>query len=425
MVVAVLSALIAGLMPALKAVRKDVNAGLKSGQRMTERPWGLRSLLVAGQLAVSIVLLATGFLFIHNLRRAISMNPGFDTQHAVWAYMRLVPEKYKDQGRQMALVTEALDRLRALPGVEAAAITRRVPLSDNCVIGADVSTDLSSTKMPVMYQCIDVGPDYFRAIGIPLLRGRDFSAGDRKGSERVAIVNETFARTVFGDRDPIGHTITDFISTRRVVGLVKDSKYFTLGERQQLAMYEPYFAQEEPVNLNFIVRAYGLPSAYVKPVTDALGRLDSSAAIETKPIIQSMGLALLPSQAGAAMLGAMGMLGLVLAAIGLYGVLLYSVARRPREIGLRIALGATPAEVLRVVCRQTFALVGAGTTVGLALALLATRPLAMFLVPGLSTYDPGAFAAVIGVLGGVALLATLGPALRALRVDPMTALRYE
>jgi ABC-type antimicrobial peptide transport system permease subunit len=115
----------------------------------------------------------------------------------------------------------------------------------------------------------------------------------------------------------------------------------------------------------------------------------------------------------------------VLAAIGLYGVLLYSVARRTREIGLRIALGATPAEVLRVVCRQTFVLVGAGTTVGLALALLATRPLAMFLVPGLSTYDPGAFAAVIGVLGGVALLATLGPALRALRVDPMTALRYE
>ena len=293
--------------------------------------------------------------------------------------------------------------------MEAAAITRRVPLSDNCVIGADVSTDLSSTKMPVMYQCIDVGPDYFRAIGIPLLRGRDFSAGDRKGSERVAIVNETFARTVFGDRDPIGHTITDFISTRRVVGLVKDNKYFTLGERQQLAMYEPYFAQEEPVNLNFIVRAYGLPSAYVKPVTDALGRLDSSAAIETKPIIQSMGLALLPSQAGAAMLGAMGMLGLVLAAIGLYGVLLYSVARRPREIGLRIALGATPAEVLRVVCRRPPGRRSAGTTVGLALALLATRPLAMFLVPGLSTYDPGAFAAVIGVLGGVALLATLGP----------------
>ncbi len=423
--VAILSALICGLMPALKAVRKDVNDALKSGQRQTERFWGLRSALVVGQLAVSMVLLTTGFLFIHNLLRATSMNPGFDTQHTIWAYMRLVPEKYKDQTKAKALVEEALDHLRALPGVEAAAVARRVPLNDNCVMGVNLSTDLSSTPMHVTYECVNVGPDYFRAIGIPLLRGRDFSAQDRKGSQPVAIVNETFARTMFGNNDPIGHTITVFKKRLQVVGLVKDSKYFTLGEKQRLAVYEPYFAYDEPVNLNFIVRIFGSPARYVKPITDTLARLDSSAAIETKPMVQSLGLALLPSQAGAAMLGAMGVLSLALAAIGLYGVILYSVSRRTREIGLRVALGATPGRILRSVCRHSFALAGTGMLIGLAFAFFATRPLAMFLVPGLSASDPAVFLAVVGVLSGVALLATLAPAVRALRVDPMAALRYE
>jgi len=423
--VAILSALISGLAPSLAAVRKDVNAALQSGQRNTERSWGLRSLLVAGQLAVSIVLLSTGFLFIHNLLLATSMNPGFDTRHTIWAYMRLVPGNYHDPAKQTALVEEALDRLRALPGLEAAAITRSVPLNDNCVIGTEVTTDLSEPPVHVNFECINTGPDYFRAIGIPLLRGRDFSPRDRKGSQPVAIVNETFAKRIFGNRDPLGHTFTTFGNTVLVVGLVKDSKYFTLGEQQRLAVYEPYFAHDEPVNLNFIVRSFAAPSGLVKPVTDSLERLDPSAAVESKPMIRSLGLAMLPSQAGAAMLGAMGTLGLVLAAIGLYGVVLYSVSRRTREIGLRVALGATPAGILRLVCRRSFALAGAGMVGGFALALLATRPLAMFLVPGLSASDPAAFLAVAAVLGGVALLATVAPAIRALRVDPVTALRYE
>jgi predicted permease len=423
--VAMGSALVSGLMPALKAVRRDVNNALKSNERQTERST-LRSALVGGQVAVTLVLLATGLLFIHNLLRATSMSPGFDTRHTAWAYMRLVPEKYKDPARATALVEEALDRLRALPGVEAAAITRRVPLNDNCMMGVEVSTDLSQTPVAVRYQCNNVGPDYFRAIGIPLLRGREFSNGDGKGSQPVAIVNESFARGVFGEKDPVGRTIAVFKERPMlVVGLVKDSKYFTLGEAQRMAVYEPYFAHDEPVNLNFIVRTYGSPSGSVKPVSDALDRLDASAAIETKPMIQSLGLALLPSQAGAALLGAMGLLSLGLAAIGLYGVILYSVSRRIREIGIRVALGATPAEVLRVVCGHSFAVAGVGMAIGLGLALLATRPLAMFLVPGLSASDPAAYLAVIGILAGVTVLAALGPAIRALRLDPMTALRYE
>jgi ABC-type antimicrobial peptide transport system permease subunit len=163
----------------------------------------------------------------------------------------------------------------------------------------------------------------------------------------------------------------------------------------------------------------------VKPITVVLGRLDSTAAIETKPMSRALGLALLPSQAGAVMLGAMGILGLMLAAIGLYGVLLYSVSRRTREIGLRVALGATPSDVLWIIGRHSLVLVGSGVLAGLTMAFFAMQPLALFLVPGLSTLDSTAFLAVIGVLGVVALLATLAPATRALRVDPIVALRYE
>lgn len=424
------SALVCGLLPAVKAAGRDVNLALKRGERRIARRWNLRSVLVVGQLAVSIVLLATGFLFVHNLLRAASMNPGFDIRHTIWAYMRLVPDEYKDpdETKQMLVVRSALEQLRALPGVESAAITRRVPLNDNCVTGTRLRTDLFSTPVPVQYECNNVGPDYFRTIGIPIQRGREFNAADRKGSQPVAIVNEAFAHAVFGNTDPVGHTITtDFTDdkTKLIVGVAKDSKYFTLSEKQRLAVYEPYFAYGEPINLHFLIHTAGSPAAYVKPITDLLGRLDSTAAIETKPMSRALGVALLPSQVGAAMLGAMGILGLTLAAIGLYGVLLYSVSRRTREIGLRVALGATPSDVLRLIARHSLVLVGSGMIIGLALAFFAMQPLALFLVPGLSTLDSTAFLGVVGVLGAVALLATLPPAIRALRVDPMVALRYE
>ena len=421
---AILTALAAGLVPALKAVRKDVNVALKSEERHTGRVWGLRSFLVAGQVAVAIVLLSTGFLFIHNLLLATSMNPGFDVHRTLSSYMRLVPEKYKDTAQRTALVDEALRRLRSLPGVGSAAVTHLIPLNETCRTQTSLHTDLSAEPVALRYSCNDVGPDYFRTIGIPLLRGREFNSDDRKGSQPVAIVNETLVRTLFGGRDPVGHSITGS-RTILVVGVAKDSKYFTLGEGPVAAIYEPYLASDHPGDPHFLLRTSGAPSSYVRPVTDLLGRLDSSAAIETKPLGQSLGFALLPSRAGAATLGAMGILSLALAAIGLYGVLLYAVSQRTREIGVRVALGATPVQVLRIVCRDSLLLVGMGAAVGLGLAFAAMRPLALFLVPGLNPSDPQAFLAVIGVLGLVAIAAMLAPAVRALRVDAMTALRYE
>jgi putative ABC transport system permease protein len=424
----VASALLCGFLPALKASKRDVNDALKHDEQQRNPNWNLRSLLVAGQLAVSIVLLVAAFLFVHNLLRATSMNPGFNVQDTVWAYMRLVPDSYRDQIKQTALEQRALEQLRALPGVESAAISRRVPLNGNDVIGGSIRTDVSATPVRVEYQSNSVGPQYFRTIGIPILRGREFTAQDRKGSQPVVIVNENFARTVFAAVNPVGHSIRLDLPNEKpklIVGVAKDSKYFTLSEKERLAVYDPYFAVDEPVNLNFLIRTAGSPFGYVKPITDTLSALDATSAVETKPMSRSLGLALLPSRIGAAMLGSMGILGLLLASIGLYGALLYAIARRTREIGLRVALGATPSDVLRLVSKHSIILLGGGGFVGLTLAIFAVQPLAQFLVPGVQTMDWTGLLAVIGVLGVVALPAILVPALRALRADPMTALRYE
>jgi predicted permease len=386
---------------------------------------------VVGQLAVSIVLLCTGLLFIRNLVRASSTDPGFDIHHTVWAAMRLVPGS-NDPARIDAIAATALERLRALPGVDSAALVRVVPLNDNMTMGMPVHTDLPAEPLHVMFRYNNVGPDYFRVMRIPILRGREFLPDDRAGAPPVAIINENMARRLFGSIDPIGHVITWEGPPARIVGVAQNSKYFTLGERNMSAYYAPYIQWQRPLHhssarpdLNFLIRAAGRPEPLVAPVNAVLGRLDATAAIETRPMSEALVFALLPSRFGAAIAGAVGLLGLALAAIGLFGVLLYSVSQRIREIGLRVALGAAPRNVLLLVLRQSAGLATIGLSVGLALAVFAVRPLAMFLTPDIGTGDPANFAVVAAILFGVAVVATIGPVLRALQVDPIAALRHE
>jgi predicted permease len=426
--VAFCSALMAGLMPALRATRGGVSAAMKSTERQVGGRWTLRNALVVGQLAVSVVLLTTGFLFVRNMTKTMTMSPGFDADHAVWGLMRLVPENYTSEDKMQGLARRAIEELRALPGVERASITQVVPFNNNSIWGAKFRTDLNDQPVLVRMNSNHVAPDYFQTMGIPMLEGRDFTPSDRKGSPEVAILNQNLARQLFGDRNPVGHRFWNTEPQREppvtVVAVVKNSKYFTLGEENQQAVYMPYFQGGTREEINFMVRA-ARPRDVVKEIARTLGRLDASAAIEVKPMRDAMGFAFLPSRIGAALLGAMGLLGLALASMGLYGVLAYSVARRTREIGLRIALGADRGAVARMVLRQSLVLVIVGISIGLGIAAFATRPLAMFLVPELSPTDPAAFLGVVAVLLAVALAATLGPALRAVRVDPMTALRYE
>jgi predicted permease len=430
--VALISALAAGLMPALKATRGGVSEALKLQQgQVGNQRWTLRNALVVGQLAISVVLLATGFLFIRNMTKATTMHPGFDVEHTVWAYMRLVPEKYfpnKDSGpeKTRALIRDALDQLRALPGIEAASIARAVPLNDHVTIGTGFRTDRTQNPIQVNFNYNFVGRGYFKTMGIPILEGREFVDSDRSSSPEVVIINENLARQVFGNTNPVGHTIYWDGRAITVVGLAKNSKYFTLGEENSQALYSSYMREGGLiVNLHFVIRSLSAPQGVVRAISRTLGQLDPSAAVEVKPLRDSLGFAFLPSRVGAGLLGAMGLLGLALASIGLYGVLAYEVSRRIREIGLRIALGANRRAIVGMMVRQSLSLVIIGVAIGLAVAAFATRPLATFLVPELSPVDPITFLSVVAVLLAVALAATVDPVLRAVRVDPMTALRYE
>jgi predicted permease len=429
---AMLSALVCGLMPALSATKRDVQTALKLEERNIAARSGFRRFLVVAQLTTSVVLLLTGFLFLRNLMLANSLNPGFDTRQTVWAYMRLVPDKYStsDPANTKKKIQSAsrrgLERLRALPGVESAATAAIVPLNDNLKMGADLVLDEGIKAPRVQYTGNWVSAGYFETMGIPVLSGRGFLDADRENAPRVVIVNESMARHLVGAENPVGHRLrSPGDPPASIVGVVKNSKYFSLGERDMPALYWPEAqASRAAVNLNFLLKT-ARPENILKAVDKALGEIDPSAAIEVKPMRQALGLALLPSRVGAVLLGSMGVLGLLLASVGLYGVLAYSVSRRIREIGIRLALGAQPVAVGFMVARSALVLVGAGLALGGLLSYFAAAPVAMFLVPELSPHDPVSAIGVCATLLVVAAAATCSPAMRALRVDPLTALRYE
>ncbi|MGA8026860.1 MAG: FtsX-like permease family protein, partial [Bryobacteraceae bacterium] len=429
---AMASALICGLMPALKATKRDVQTALKSEERSVGARLGFRRVLVVAQLTGSVVLLLTGFLFLRNLFLSNSLSPGFDIHHTVWAYMRLVPERYsskdpaQSRNKIQSVERRALKQLRALPGVENAAAAAIVPLNDNVKIGEDVHVDGRSQSQVLLFTANWISPDYFRTMSIPMLVGRDFLRSDRDGAPPVLILNQSMAQSIFGEQNPVGHTLRFHDDPPAIiVGVVKNSKYFSLGEKDLGAVYWPDAqSSRAAVNLNFMLRT-SQPASILKEVNAALGAIDASAAIEVKPMSRALGLALLPSQVGAALLGTMGVLALLLAAVGLYGVLTYSVSRQIREIGIRVALGAEPAIILRMVFRTSLLLVGAGLAAGGILGYFAATPLAIFLVPDLSPHDPVSLSVVFATLLLVAMAATLSPAIRALRVDPAIALRYE
>jgi putative ABC transport system permease protein len=423
--------LAAGLLPALRSTA--VSEGLKLDAHQTSdsaRRFPLRSWLVAGQLAVSVLLLTAGLLFLRNLLLSRDMNVGFDVDRSIWARVNLVPERYASEERVRAMIKTATERLRSAPGVDAASLTRNVPFNGSTHNGVSVQADGRGASIHVTHFTNMIAPDYFSTMGIPLVYGRDFLASDREGAPAVAILNESFARRMFGNVNPVGRRL--FFAYPKgpfpieIVGVARDSKYFTLGEKDALALYRPLDQVGQlPRELDFMIRAHGAPEALLREVNTRLTELDESAAVEVRTMRNSLGFALLPSRAGAALLGSMGALALLLASVGLYGVLAYTVSRRTREIGVRIAMGASQGRVLRMVLLESGILIGVGLAIGLAISFLATRPLAAFLVPDLRPADPASFAGAVLTLGLIGIIASAAPAWRAMRVDPIAALREE
>lgn len=425
---AVICALLCGLIPALKSTKRDVQSDLKVDERQAGAGRSrVQRLLVAFQLAVSILLLTVSFLFLKNLLLATRMNPGFDVHHTIWAYMRLAPEKYTKKEKIDAVVRTALQKLRSLPGVQSAATVRIVPFNGQQTTGTDARVDTSTAIRRISYKSNAVGPDYFKTMGIPLLAGREFLSSDTKNAPGVVIVNDSLAHELFGGMNPVGHTIRLHSGPLlTIVGIAKDSKYFTMGEKGVPAMYSCYFQSNDAVvDANFMVRSALAPAALGKEMSETLASVDGTAAIEVKPMEKAMTLTMLPSQVGAALLGSMGALALLLASVGLYGVLIYSVNRRVREFGLRVALGASRAAVIGTVLKDGFWTWCAGIAAGLLIAFLATPLLSLFLAADVSAHDATVFALTVAVLGTVVVTASVSPVQRALGVDPAVALRYE
>lgn len=425
-----------GLLPALKASRVAIQSRLKEQQgNVGKARWNLRSALVVGQLAISTLLLLTASLFARNLIKAGTTDLGFNVNDTLWAHMRLVPGKYTTVGQIEHLADSALGQIRSLPGVESASAVQVVPMNDAVAFEGDldVQTDLISKPASFIdaYDMNWVSADYFRTMDIPIVEGRPFLVSDRQGTSEVAIINQEMARRIFGNISPIGHTISIAPTEKQpmtIVGVARNSKYWKLGEGTMPALYKAYTQgnfRSLPTELQLLVRASHPDVAMIKSLNQTLGAIDHTAFIETKTMRSSLAFALLPSRAGAIITGSVGVLGVTLAAIGLYGVLLYAVSRRTKEIGLRMALGATGRDIILTILSQSLVLCALGLAIGIGIGIFAARPLSMFFVPGLTPRDPTSLILVSGVMLAICLAATLPPVLSALHVDPMIALRHE
>jgi predicted permease len=418
----IVSTIASGLLPAWQSVRESLSTGIRR-----ERKLRMRRVLVVAQIAVSFIVLTTAALFLQNLVRTSSLGPGFDIRQTVRAEVYLPPRVYKEGRPINAYVSRALDELRAIPGVEGAAAARIIPFTDSTTMGTQLVFTDTGEKQLIRFNWNAVTPDYFRVMDIAVLSGHAFAAQDSGGS-KVVIVNQEFVRRYLGAREAIGATFLwgEGKTPFRIVGVVRGTKNMTIGEDARPQLYEP-LAQTTDVRprIQFVTRSATPPAAQLTAVRQALRRAEPAAGVEVETMFSAVGFAFLPSRVGAGLMGSIGALGLLLAVIGLYGVLSYSVARRTRDFGIRIAIGASPWDVSGMVLRDFAGVLVTGIAIGLGISLFVTRPLAMFFVPGLSPNDPATLAAVVGVLGLTGVLAALGPVRRALGIDPLQCLRHE
>jgi predicted permease len=425
-----LTALLFGLAPALQASRPELLPALKGGSTAGDHAasrWSPRRLLVMAQMAMSLVLLIGAGLFLQSLGNAHRIDLGFESANLLLLSLDVRLNGY-DEPRGQKLYEQLLERANALPGVRSASLATEVPLG---LGGSRRGISIEGYEPPsgedMGVHTTTVGPDYFRTMGIPLTRGRDFTAADRAGAPGVVVVNEAFARRYWPDQDPIGKRVT--MGNRngtpaQVVGVVKDGKYVTLGEDPTPFFYVPFLQRYES-DATLHVRTTGDPRALVETMRREVQALDPSLPVfDVKTMTDHLGISLLPARLAGSVLGLFGFVALGLATVGIYGVMAQAVRQRTRELGVRVALGARPSDLLSMILAQSMRVALAGLAIGLAAALGLSR-LVTSLLYGISPTDPATFVAIPALLAGVAMVASYIPARWAMKVDPMVALRHE
>jgi len=422
---AIVAAVLSGSVPAWRASRTDPNAALRGASTTWRGRFALRDLLVIVQVAICFVLVSASFLSLRGLQQAFRMNVGFQPQHVSTAAFELNLAGYsEDRGR--AFQRQALEAIQQLPGVQSAAYSNSVPLSidqSHTDVFPVEKTDLRpSDRITVVYY--QVSPEFFATIGTPLLAGRDFTWRDDAKSPRVAIVNLAFAKRIFRADSPIGRTFPGWGNPVEVVGVVADGKYETLTESQQPVLFWPIL-QSYNSTTTLEVKSSLASTQMVSEIRGAIAKLDPEMPLYgAGGLEQILGSAFLPARAAAVALGAFGMLAIMLAATGIHGLVSYAVSRRTREIGIRMAIGARPMQILRVILGKTAALLLFGSLAGFALALGAGQVIASIVYEA-RPHDPLVMLSVWLAIALLGLLASWFPARCATRVDPMEALRYE
>ena len=427
---ALLLALASGLVPALRAARVNLNDALREGSRgYSSRRSRFRAVLVTAQVGGSLMLLIVAGLFVRSMQNVEHTDLGFDPNQVVNFGLDPHTAGY-DEVRGREFDRELLERVRAVPGVEFASVALTVPMGPE-ILGSELKVEgyqepPGQRKPAAEMNAVSSG--YFSTMRIPIVRGRDFLDSDTESSQRVALVNELMAQTYWAGKDPIGHT---FVRTDKpdyswkIIGVVKNS-HSQLLEPVSPAFYVP-MAQDYRARQTLQVRTSSPTSAATKTIMEVVHSFEPAMAIfDVHTMTQSLNTpdGFMLFRLAAAITSSLGLLGLVLAIIGVYGVVSYSAAQRTHEIGIRIALGARRSQVLRTVLRQGVLIVLFGSAFGILTAIAVARLVGSFLV-GVSAIDPATYIGVSLVLAAIALLASFIPARRATRVDPMLALRYE
>jgi predicted permease len=430
--VAMATGILFGLAPAWRGTRVQPQAAMKeNGRGVIEgrSRFGLGKVLVMAQVALSLLLLVGAGLLLGTFRKLETLHPGFEPAHVLTASLDLRNAHYPPE-RILPATQEMLERLRALPGVRSVSSSDNTPISGsswNDSIHVDGYTVKSENDDLVYFY--RVGPHFFETLGIPILAGRDFDRRDTAGSPQVAVVNQTLARKFFHGANPVGKYYRSTYPTLgppvEIVAVVGDAKYRNLREDILPTAYVTASQEEKPFPHAVLeIRTDGSAAGLAPAVKAALEQVNPDMMIEFRTLSDQVASSLTRERLLATLSGFFGALALLLATIGLYGVMSYNVGRRRSEIGIRMALGAQQARVLRLVLGEVTLLVGVGLVAGLAAAISTTRLISTF-VYGVTARDPATFALAAVLLGAVALLAGYLPARRASRMDPMGALRDE